>query len=66
MEFKGPEMNIELIDPTRTFLCRRARQSPIHWQEEIKSEVDKLLREGIVKKWNNAEKLPRYQSPATG
>jgi hypothetical protein len=48
--FKCPPLSVELMDPTQTFHCNRPRQNPIHWEQTISKELEKLEEAGIIKK----------------
>ena len=61
--FMAPPMMVDLVDETACFMCGRPTPSPLHWQEQINRDIDKLLREEVIAKWTKTEP-PRYLSPA--
>ena len=50
--FRYPPMLVDLLDPSQTFHCGHPRQSPIHWNNTITSELQKLLEAGIIQKYD--------------
>merc|ERR1712112_469756 len=43
-------MDVQLKENYQPYICKKPRPSPIHWQEYIDKEVNKLLREGIIER----------------
>ena len=56
-------MEVKLIGGTKPFFARRPRKNPLHWDEKIKKEVKKLLKEGVIEKVPSNE-TAQWISPA--
>ena len=59
----APPMTVDLRDETATFMCGQSMATPIHWQDQINRDIEKLLREVIITKRTKNEP-PHYLSPA--
>ena len=55
-------MNVDLIDNSLTFMFGCHQCSPVHWEDTIYMDLQKLIREGVIAKWTRDE-APQYLSP---
>ena len=45
-----PPMDVELTLGAKPFFTRRPRKNPLHWKERVKKEIQKLIKQGVIKR----------------